>query len=114
MAIAGLLSGAFGIGLLWASGRIAWPIYPPPGIVNLSIGAVVVAFCRRWWAPMVASVMGALLLGGFLLSGGPPNLIGRQGPSVALGNWIMIVSGLTAILAGALATRNEHRTPEPH
>jgi cyanate permease len=109
--VAGMLMGALGIALLWASGRIRWPIYPPPGIVNLLIGALLVVLVPRRWAPAVGAAMGSILLVGFLLSGGPPNLVGHKGTTVATGNWLMILGGCTAMVAGVRATRTEQRRP---
>jgi cyanate permease len=109
--VAGLLAGALGISLLWASGRIEWPVYPPPGIVNLLLGALLVALTRWRWAPAVGAVMGSILIVGFLLSGGPPNLVGHKGTTVAVGNWIMIAAGCTAMIAGVIATRTDHQRP---
>ena len=107
--VAGMLIGALGIALLWASGRIHWPIYPPPGIVNLLLGALLVALAPWRWVPAVAAVMGSILLVGFVLSGGPPNLVGHKGTTVAAGNWLMIAGGCTAVVAGVLATLTEQR-----
>ena len=39
--IVGLVVGALGIAMLWASG-VEFPIYPPPGIVILLVGALFV------------------------------------------------------------------------
>jgi hypothetical protein len=110
-AVAGMLVGALGIALLWASGRIHWPVYPPPGIVNLLLGALLVGLAPWRWAPAVGAFMGSILIVGFMLSGGPPNLVGGKGTTVAVGNWLMILGGCTAIAAGVLATRSERRTP---
>jgi hypothetical protein len=109
--VAGLLAGALGIALLWASGRIEWPVYPPPGIVNLLIGSLLVGLTSWRWTPGLAAVMGLLLIGGFLLSGGPPNLVGAKGTTVAVGNWIQIAGGVTAMVAGLIATRPRYRKP---
>ena len=110
-AVAGMLVGALGIALLWASGRIHWPVYPPPGIVNLLLGALLVGLAPWRWAPAVGAFMGSILIVGFMLSGGPPNLVGGKGTTVAVGNWLMILGGCTAIAAGVLATRSERRAP---
>jgi cyanate permease len=109
--VAGLLAGAFGIALLWASGRIEWPVYPPPGIVNLLLGALLVGLAPWRWAPAVGALMGSVLFVGFVLSGGPPNLVGHKGSMVAVGNWVMILGGCTAVTAGVIATRAERRDP---
>lgn len=109
--VAGLMVGAVGIAVLWASGRIVWPIYPPPGIVNLLIGAVVVALVPRRWALGLGVFLGLFLFVGFVISGGPPNLVGRHGATVAIGNWIMILAGLTAVIAGVRAMRIDDWKP---
>ena len=44
-------------------------------------------------------------MNGFLVSGGPPNLVGREGTRVAIGTWIQMLGVLTALVAGVLATR---------
>jgi hypothetical protein len=106
-----MLVGALGIALLWASGRIHWPVYPPPGIVNLLLGALLVGLAPWRWAPAVGAFMGSILIVGFMLSGGPTNLAGGKGTAVAVGNWLMILGGCAAIVAGVLATRSERRTP---
>ena len=110
--VVGMLVGALGIALLWASGRIHWPIYPPPGIVNLLLGALLVALGPWRWVPAVGAAMGSILLVGFVLSGGPPNLVGDKGATVAAGNWLMILGGCAAMVAGVLATRTERREAE--
>jgi hypothetical protein len=46
------------------------------------------------------------------LSGGPPNLVGRDGTGVAIGTWIQLAGVLTALVAGVIATRAAYRTPE--
>jgi hypothetical protein len=109
--VAGLLVGALGIALLWASGRIHWPIYPPPGIVNLLLGALLVGLAPWRWAPAVGAFMGSILIVGFMLSGGPPNLLGHKGTTVAIGNWVMIAGGCTAMIAGVIATRSDRPKP---
>jgi hypothetical protein len=109
--VAGMLVGALGIALLWASGRIHWPIYPPPGIVNLLLGALLVWLAPWRWAPAVGAFMGSILIVGFMLSGGPPNLVGHKGTTVAVGDWLMIAGGCTAMIAGVIATRSDHPKP---
>jgi hypothetical protein len=43
--VAGLVVGALGIAILWASG-VEFPIYPPPGIIILLAGAIFVGLAR--------------------------------------------------------------------
>ncbi len=75
--VVGLVVGALGIAILWASG-VKFPIYPPPG--------------------------------GFLISpSGLTNLFGQAGTSVAIGQGIQVIGVLTALIAGAIATRANYR-----
>jgi hypothetical protein len=108
--VAGLVTGAVGIAILWAAG-VQFPIYPPPGIVILLAGAIFVALAPWPWAPGVGAFLGLFVTVGFLISGGPPNLVGRDGTSVAVGTWIQMVGVLTALLAGVIATRANYREP---
>jgi hypothetical protein len=104
----GLVAGAVGIAILWASG-VEFPIYPPPGIVILLAGAIFVSLASWPWAPAVGAFLGLFVTVGFLVSGGPPNLVGREGASVAIGSWIQMVGVLTALVAGVMATRANNR-----
>jgi hypothetical protein len=47
--VAGLVVGALGIAVLWASG-VEFPIYPPPGIIILLAGAIFVGLASWPWA----------------------------------------------------------------
>jgi hypothetical protein len=47
------------------------------------------------------AILGLFVTVGFLASGGPPNLVGRDGTSVAIGTWIQMVGVLTALVANA-------------
>jgi hypothetical protein len=108
--IAGLVVGALGIAILWASG-VAFPFAIPPGLVILLAGAFFVGLSARPWAPAVGAFLGLFVTVGFVISGGPPNLFGRDGTSVAIGTWIQMVGVLTALIAGVAATRANYRTP---
>lgn len=109
--LAGLLVGALGISILWASG-VEFPIYPPPGIVILLAGVLFVGLAPWRWAPGVGSFLGLFVTVGFLISPtGLSNLGGGAGTSVAIGQGIQVVGVVTALIAGAIATRNNYRTP---
>jgi hypothetical protein len=82
--VVGLVVGAVGIAILWAAG-VEFPIYPPPGILGLFVTV------------------------GFLVSGGLPNLVGRDGTSQAIGTRIQMIGVLTALVAGVMATRAKVR-----
>jgi hypothetical protein len=106
--VVGLVAGAVGIAVLWASG-VEFPIYPPPGIPILLAGAIFVALARWPWAPGVGAFLGLFVTVGFVVSGGPPNLVGRDGTIVAIGTWIQMAGVLTALIAGVIATRANYR-----
>jgi hypothetical protein len=107
--VLGLVVGAIGIAILWASG-VEFPIYPPPGIVILLAGAVFVGLARWRWTPGVGAFLGLFVLVGFLISPtGVSNLSGEAGTSVAIGQGIQVVGVLTALIAGVVATRANYR-----
>jgi hypothetical protein len=109
--VVGLLIGAVGIAVLWASG-VEFPIYPPPGIVILLAGAIFVSLAGWPWAPGVGAFLGLFVLVGFLISPtGLSNLSGEAGTSVAVGQGIQVVGVLTALVAGVIATRANYRKP---
>lgn len=110
--IVGLVVGAVGIAILWASG-VEFPVYPPPGIVILLAGTMFVALARRPWAPAVGAFLGLFVIVGFLISPtGISNLAGEAGASVAIGQGIQVVGVLTALIAGVVATRANYRKPD--
>jgi hypothetical protein len=57
MTVAGLVTGAVGIGVLWASG-VEFPFAIPPAIVILLATAVLVALASRRWVPAVGAFVG--------------------------------------------------------
>jgi hypothetical protein len=107
--IVGLVVGAFGIAILWASG-VEFPFYPPPGIIILVAGAVFVVLIRWPWAPAVGALLGLFVTVGFLISPtGVNNLTGKAGTGVAIGQGIQLIGVLTALIAGVIATRPKYR-----
>jgi len=83
--VVGLVVGAIGIAVLWASG-VEFPIYSPPGIVILLAGAILVSLASWPWAPGVGAFLGLFVLVGFLISPtGLSNLFGEAGTGVAVG-----------------------------
>ena len=108
--VAGLVVGALGISILWASG-VAFPFAIPPGFVILLAGAVFVGLAPWRWAPGVGAFLGLFVLVGFLISpSGVPNLLGENGTSVAIGQGIQVIGVLTALVAGVITTRTNYRT----
>jgi hypothetical protein len=78
-------------------------------MVILLAGALFVGLARWPWAPGVGAFLGLFVTVGFLASGGPPNLVGRDGTSVAIGTWIQMAGVLTALVAGVIATQANYR-----
>lgn len=107
--IAGLVVGAAGIAILWATGQ-EFPFYPPPGIVILTVGALFMVFAPWRWAPAVGAFLGLFVVVGFIASGlaggdGFTNIAGADGVGRALGQAIQVVGVATALVAGVMATR---------
>lgn len=108
--VAGLVAGAVGIAILWASG-VEFPFVPPPGLVILLAMAALVAFAPWRWVPIVGAFGGLFVTVGFIISGSPPNLLGAGGSGVLIGTWIQMVGVLTALVAGLIAARANYRDP---
>ena len=109
--VVGLVVGSLGIAVLWASG-VRFPVYPPPGIVILLVGALFVRLAPWRWVPGVGAFLGLFVFVGFLISPtGLPNLLGWAGTSVAIGQGVQVIGVLTALIAGVTATRANYRNP---
>jgi hypothetical protein len=109
--VGGLVVGALGIAILWASG-VKFPFAVPPGLVILLAGALFVGLASGPWAPAVGAFLGLFVIVGFLISPtGLTNLFGQAGTSVAIGQGIQVVGVLTALIAGVIATRANYRRP---
>ena len=122
--VAGLVVGAAGIAVLWASG-VEFPVAIPPGLVILLAGALFVGVAPWRWATGVGAFMGLFVTCGFLISGGVPNLLGADGSTffgtpnpvdrdalgTVIGTWLQTIGALTALIAGVIATRNNYRKP---
>lgn len=116
VATAGLVIGAVGIAILWASG-VEFPFYPPPGVIILGCGAIFLGVAgTRWWGPAAAEFLAVFVLAGFMISGivngdGFDNLILNNGTGPFLGQAIQLIGVLTALVAGHGATRaiRQHR-----
>ncbi|MFD8496668.1 hypothetical protein [Amycolatopsis sp. NPDC059657] len=103
LTMAGLLIGAIGIAVLWASG-VVFPFYPPPGILILSAGTIFIALVKWRWAPLVGTALGLFIIAGFLISPtGIGNLTGDYGAATSIGTVIQLAGVLTATIAGVAA-----------
>jgi hypothetical protein len=122
--VAGLVVGAAGIAVLWASG-VEFPVAIPPGLVILLVGTLFVGVAPWRWATGVGAFLGLFVIAGFLISGGIPNLLGADGSTffgtpnpvdrdtlgTLVGTWLQTIGALTALIAGVIATRNNYRKP---
>lgn len=106
---AGLAAGAAGIGLIWASGQVDFPFYPPPGLLILAVGALFVALAPWRWAPAVGVVLGVAMIIGFFGAGGIDDITGASGGMVAVGLIVQMSGMLVALVNGALATARAYR-----
>ncbi len=106
--VVALLTGAAGIGVLWAAG-VDFPVAVPPGLVVLGLGAVLVAVVRRRWADGVGGLLGLFVLVGFVVSGfagdGFENISGQHGAAVAAGQVVQLLGVLAAAVTGAVLVR---------
>lgn len=103
--VAGLVVGAGGIALLWAAG-VDFPVLPPPGIVILLAGALLVGLLRTRWSAVVGCLLGLFVLVGFLISGGGfDNIAGDQGAVAAIGQVVEVLGVLVAVVSGAVLAR---------
>jgi hypothetical protein len=71
LTVGGLVVGAAGIAILWASG-VEFPVAIPPGLVILLVGALFVGLAPWRWATGVGAFLGLFVTLGFLISGGNP------------------------------------------
>ena len=111
MTFVGLVVGALGIAILWASG-VTFPVAIPPGLVILLAGALFVALAPWPWSSGVGAFLGLFVFVGFLISPtGLTNLFGEAGTSVAIGQGVQVAGVLTALIAGVIATRANYRKP---
>jgi hypothetical protein len=84
----------------------SFPIYPPPGLVILLAGAILVSLAPWRWAPGVGAFLGLFVLVGLLISPtGLPNLFGEEGTGAAIGQRVQVAGVLIALIAGVIATR---------
>lgn len=120
--VLGLVIGAVGIAILWATGE-EFPIAVPPGLLILLAGALFVGLTSWRWTPAVGAFMGLFVIVGFLLASlisgnGIDNLTGTHGIGRVIGQVVQLVGVIVAVVAGVLATRSNFRRPkgslDPH
>jgi hypothetical protein len=100
LSAAGLTLGAAGVIVQAAAGAdLPRPI--PPGVVILTVAAVLVVAVRRRWMPIGISAVAVLSLLNVDDRGGD-SLLGGAGIGTAVGKWMLLIGAISALL-GALA-----------
>ena len=104
----GLAVGASGCAILWTAGAAPLPI--PAGMIIMLPAALLVGLVPRRWASALGAFLGLLFVIGFFTSPtGGSNLLGEAGPTVAIGQGILLVGALTALVAGLIAWSSGYR-----
>lgn len=107
--VAGLLTGALGIALLWAGG-VDFPVAVPPGLVILAVAAILVATIRNRWTAALGCLVGLFVFVGFLLSGTGFDIIGgSQGALPVVGQLVEVLGVAVAAVSGALLAARRDR-----
>lgn len=103
--VVGLLVGAIGL----IAQKIAGVTMPavPPGLIFLIVAAGLMLNPRWKWAAIIAVLAGLAEVAGFFGSGGVSNLTAEFG--VLASSWIRLLGIVTAVVAGALATKAAYR-----
>jgi hypothetical protein len=121
VAVAGLLTSAAGIAVLWAAG-LEFPFYPPPGMLIMSIGALTFTLMRPRlrYAALVPALLGLSGVVGFVMEAvvgggiGLSNLTGGAGAAPVLGQALQQLGVIVAGVAGVVAVRSRAgRVPRP-
>jgi hypothetical protein len=121
VAVAGLLTSAAGIAVLWAAG-LEFPFYPPPGMLIMSIGALAFTLMRPRlrYAALVPALLGLSGVVGFVMEAvvgggiGLSNLTGGAGAAPVLGQALQQLGVIVAGVAGVVAVRSRAgRVPRP-
>jgi hypothetical protein len=119
VAVAGLLTSAAGIGVLWAVG-LDFPFYPPPGMLIMTSGALAFTLMRSRlrFAALVPALLGLSGIVGFVMESvvgggiGLANLTGGAGTGAVVGQGLQQLGVIVASVAGAKAVKGRaSRTP---
>lgn len=113
VAVAGLLTSAAGIAVLWAAG-LEFPFYPPPGMLIMSTGALAFTLMRPRlrYAALVPALLGPSGVVGFVMEAaigggiGLSNLTGGAGAAPVLGQALQQLGVIIAGVAGVVAVRS--------
>lgn len=105
----GLLVAAAGIFIQFLAVPEDFPTVPPGPIIMVAAAALVFFGSGWWWTPAVAAAAALMILVGGIISGGLGDNVGDF-PAPAIGVVTMFVGLVTAIVAGAVATRRHLRT----
>jgi hypothetical protein len=108
--LAGLLTGAVGLVIL----RLAGAEMPavPPGLILLTLAAVLVGLTRRRWSLALGALAGLAEVAGFLASGSAADLADPSPLGIFVGTWIRGLGIITAVIAGTVAAAcRAHKIP---
>ncbi|MCA2216011.1 hypothetical protein [Jidongwangia harbinensis] len=113
LTVISLVVGALGNALMWAAGAV-FPVYPPPNLVILTVGALLAGLVRRSWAPGVGAFLGLVIMVAFavvsLVNGaGTGHLTGTAGAVGVVGTVLHLSGSAAAAGSGAVATALERR-----
>ncbi|HST05346.1 MAG TPA: hypothetical protein VLQ48_11495 [Chloroflexia bacterium] len=111
LTIVGLLVAAAGISTLFLTNSVKVPPVPFGPILLVLISGLI--FFGRWrWTPVVGVLMSVFLLVGAIMAGGLLDHLTNLSQTWAFtGTWIEMLGVFTAMIAGALATVKNYRTP---
>lgn len=76
----------------------------PPGPIILAVAARLVAFVRERWTLAIGLIVPVFIIAGGIASGGLADNFGENAGAIA-GTVVQVAGLLTAIAAGAVATR---------
>jgi len=108
--VAGLVVGAAGIAILFAS--IDFPVPVPVGTILLLLVAALVGLGRWRWTPIVGVLMPlSIFIGGFVSPGLFDRLTQPGEAGAFVGTWVQMPALLVAIVAGLVATWESYRAP---
>jgi hypothetical protein len=113
LTVISLVIGAAGNALMWAAGAV-FPVYPPPNLVILTVGALLAGLVHRSWAPGVGAFLGLVIMVAFaivsLVNGaGTGHLTGTAGVLGVIGTVLHLGGSAMAAGAGTVATLIERR-----
>lgn len=81
----------------------------PPGLFILLIPAGLVAFGRRRWTPIIATIAGLFIFVGYFPSGAAVRLLDLSQFGAFIGLWLQFLASFVAVVAGIVAIVQNYR-----